>query len=307
MFIVRHHLRLSKRIILWVMVAFSGCADGASTTDPNACTDPSPYSRAELVQVSVDTLRTYYGTTSGFEGGTLSFQEIVVEPGTDCAFEDTYIAYRVALPETLRPRPHDDQVAVSWGFDGTMNVFALNADNDSVYVEGQNPLSAIINFKSETPQADIDAYLVQLKKDYPTAGFMPLGGGGPSPGGSSSAIAIGLGRSFVGLNNPALVQDALAIQHAANQHADVEFVNLESYGFWKESLRGPVKAVEGETLHLECYRELTLERPLKTLTSLPLPLGQGRHYDLTECPINGWPAECEFEASQACKDAQANL
>lgn len=266
------------------------------------CEDGPTIMRNDIVSVSENALRRFYGITNDsdetFRDGTVGFHEFLGSGDTECGFDDSYIFYQAPLPRHLRPRPEDAYVAMIWGLDGIPDLLVMVEEDDMPLVDGQYPLLAILNLDVDVPIADGRALAERLGKEHPRADVIFLEG---VVGEHASGIDFGFGRSMQGLNDPTLVKEMLDVLTATAKNPLVEHTNLASYLFDGESSRsGTPKAIAAEAIDIDCLRDFSASKPRRTYTELPSPLGRGRHYNLDDCPIAGWPDECEFADSAEC-------
>ncbi|MDY0061363.1 MAG: hypothetical protein RBU45_16260 [Myxococcota bacterium] len=254
--------------------------------------------RAELAQASVDALRTFYGVDTGFEDGTALFQEIR-EEAIPCTMEDSYLAYRVMLPDEFKPRPQYTYVAVIWALDGSIDILVTGVKDKGPGQVGSNPLGAIFTFSKEVSNEEAQAIAGDYSRRYPRATVDVMTGDAQM----GPAIMMDFGRTQQALDDSTL--SANAVQLYADLAADtrVVAVNLRKRAFSQNTRFGDMKTINSDTIVPDCLRTFTSDFKRLTITDLAAPLGPGRHYNLVECPIQNWPPECEYESSDECREA----
>ncbi len=286
---------------LLTILAACGSGDLRSTDGGPAesCEEGLTITRSEFESVSKDALRTFYGITSpsdtAFSNGTIVFHDLRDGEAGECAVDDSSLSYRAPLPPRLRPRDQDSHVAIVWSLHGYIEVVVLPGEEGAPIMRGSNPIGTILNLVEGTSLEEATELLDSLRSDYPAADINFYKG-------DVFGISVEYGRSAVGFNDPAAVRESLEVQAAARANPIVDFVNLSSFWFSEIAKSAPPKTVTAEAIHVDCLRDFSFETSRRTISEFPLPLGRGRHYNLSECPISGWPEECTLVESQECKD-----
>ena len=250
-----------------------GTDDESSTGEQQNCEDGPDYTRQEIVDAGVETLRRYFSTDDGFEGGEVLFLEGRAGPA-ECGVDESSIAYRVDLPAEFRPRPFDITVAAIWDFSGHIWVFVQSDTSQEYhpYRAGQNATGMIMSMSYDASTEDVDAFVEMIDSTYPAASLEYF----PATKDTNAGVLVDFGLPWSALEQPDLVLQALELHASAQESPLVDAVNLASLAFDEDVVWGEVQTIDTEQVELDCLRTFSSEGTLWSETSLFAPLGPGQ-------------------------------